>query len=64
MAEQVARQRAISGAGKDGIEIARQLVPAVFQRGNRKASHVAGEPKGVIEPKLEPHADQIAAMFG
>ena len=64
LAEQFARQRAIGGAGEDGIEIARQRAFSLFHRGDGKAGNVAGEPEGPVEPELKPHANQITAMLG
>ena len=36
----------------------------VFDRGGGKFSDVSGEAEGAIKPEMEPHAGQIAAIFG
>ena len=64
LAEQFARQLAIGGAGEDGIEVAHQRAPSVFHRGGGERGDVAGKPEGAIEPELDPHPDQIAAILG
>lgn len=63
-AEQVTGQRTIGGAGKDGIEIAFQRALVVFHCRDSEVGDVSCETEGAVEPKLEPHACQIAAMLG
>lgn len=64
LAEQVASERTMGVAGKDGVEIAHQrALPALHGRGG-ECGDVPGKAEGAVEPELEAHVDQVAAMLG